>query len=184
MGIGVNGAAQTVWGYEASGNYFSMVGIRPYMGRFLTQADDVKVNGSPVVVLSYDCWKVRYNRDAGIIGKTILINKHPYTVVAIAPQNFTGTERLLFPEVWVPYHDAPDIEGMNTLEYRPDFNSWLIGRLKPGVTEAQVNADLQRVAGLLAQQHPDDNKGLELKVSKPGLMGMCWADRCGHFWQV
>lgn len=171
MGIGVNGIAQTVWGYEVSGNYFSMLGIRPYLGRFFTQADDVKVNGSPVVVLSYDCWKVRYNRDAGIIGKIILISKHPYTVVAIAPENFTGTERFLFPEVWVPYHDAPDIEGMNTLEYRRDFNSWLIGRLKPGVTEAQANADLQRVAGLLAQQHPDDNKGLGLKLSKPGLLG-------------
>jgi len=171
MGIGVDGVAQTVWGYEASGNYFSMLGIQPYLGRFFTTADDVKVNGSPVVVLSYDCWRVRFSGDPAIIGKTIPINKHPYTVVAVAPRNFSGTERLIWPELWVPYLNSPEIEGINTLEERRDFNSWIVGRLKPGVTPAQANADLQRVADELARQYPSDNKDVSFKVSKPGLLG-------------
>jgi len=171
MGIGVNGVAQTVWGYEASGNYFSTLGVQPQLGRFFSPVDDVKTNGSPVVVLSYDCWKVRYDGDPGIVGRTILINKHPFTVVGVAPRNFTGTERFLWPEVWVPYHDAPQIEGIDTLEERRDFNSWLVGRVKPGVTAMQANADLERVASLLAQRYPADDKGLGFRVSKPGLLG-------------
>jgi len=171
IGIGVNGVAQTVWGYEATGNYFEMLGVQPLLGRFFTQADDVKVNGSPVVVLSYDCWKVRFSGDAGVIGKTVLVNKHPYTVVAVAPKNFIGTERFLWPEVWVPYLNGPEIEGVNVLEYRRNTNSWIVGRLKPGVTVAQANADLQRVAGVLAQEYPNDNKGIGLRVAKPGLLG-------------
>ena len=86
IGLGVNGTAQPVWGYEASGNYFDMLGIKPLLGRFFHPAEDVKVNGSPVAVLSYSSWRVRFAGDPHIIGKTVLVNKHPYTILGVAPQ--------------------------------------------------------------------------------------------------
>ena len=95
VGLDVNGAAQAVWGYEASGNYFNMLGIRPLLGRFITPADDSKVNGSQVAVLSYACWKVRFGGDPNVVGKTVRLNKIPYTVIGVAPKNFNGTERFL-----------------------------------------------------------------------------------------
>ncbi|MGI8771873.1 MAG: ABC transporter permease [Acidobacteriaceae bacterium] len=171
VGIGVHGTAQPVWGYEASGNYFDMLGVQPLLGRFFHPAEDSKVNGSPVAVLSYSCWKVRYGGDPQIVGKTIAVNKHPYTVLGVAPRNFNGTERFFWPEIWVPIQNAPEIEGENWLERRGDSNSWDVGRLKPGVTPAMADADLAHVAAQLARDYPEADKGLTLRVTRPGLLG-------------
>ncbi len=171
VGIGVRGAAQPVWGYEASGNYFDMLGVQPLLGRFFHPAEDAKINGSAVAVLSYSCWKVRYGGDPRIVGKAIAVNKHPYTVLGVAPRNFNGTERFIWPEIWVPIQNAPEIEGENWLERRGDSNSWVVGRLKPGVTPAQADADLAHVAAQLAHDYPSNDKGLTLRVTTPGLLG-------------
>jgi hypothetical protein len=171
IGIGVHGAAQPVWGYEISGNYFDMLGVQPLLGRFFHPAEDSTVNGSPVAVLSYSCWKVRYGGDPHIVGKTIAVNKHPYTVLGVAPKNFNGTEHLMWPEVWVPIHNAPEIEGENWLEKRSNSNSWIVGRLKPGMTPVLADADLAHVAAQLAHDFPAIDKALALRVAKPGLMG-------------
>jgi predicted permease len=173
--VGVAGPAaepaQPVWAYEATGNYFSTLGIQPLLGRFFTPADDVSNNASHVVVLSYDCWRVRFNADPNLIGKTIEINKHPYTVVAVAPENFTGTERFLWVELWIPYHNLPEIEGFDMLQARGNSGSWMVGRLKPGLEEAQANADLTRVAGQMAKEFSKEDGNLTLRVARPGLLG-------------
>ena len=70
-----------------------MMGIKPFLGRFLAPADDVKVNGSQVMVFSYACWQVRFAGDPDIVGKTVRLNKIPYTVIGVAPQYFNGTEQ-------------------------------------------------------------------------------------------
>ncbi|MGC2162184.1 MAG: ABC transporter permease [Silvibacterium sp.] len=171
LGLDANGVAEPVWGYEVSGNYFQMLGVQPILGRFITPADDTKVNGDPYAVLSYDCWQTRFGGDPKVVGRTFRINKQPFTVVAVAPKYFNGTERLIWPQVWVPIHDAPEIEGYNWLNARGDGDSWLVGRLKAGVTVAQANADLANVALQLAKQYPDDDKHITLRVSPAGLFG-------------
>lgn len=171
IALGVNGIAQPVIGYEASGNYFSMLGVAPHLGRFFTPAEDVAVNGSAVAVLSYDCWRVRFDGDPAIVGKTVLVSKHPYTVVGVAPKGFAGTERFLWPEIWVPYHNEPEIEGNNSLEERGNDGSWVVGRLKAGVTKMQADADLRRVGDELAKLYPMQDKGVSWHVTKPGLLG-------------
>ena len=140
-------------------------------GGFFNPAEDTKINGEPYAVLSYDCWQTRFGGDPNVVGKTFRINKQPFTVVGVAPQHFNGTERLIWPAVWVPIHDAPMIEGYNWITERGDSNAWPVGRLKPGVTVAQANADLANVAGQLARQYPDYNKYLTLRVSPVGLFG-------------
>jgi predicted permease len=171
IGIGVHGMAQPVWGYEVSGNYFPMLRIKPQLGRLLLPADDAKENGSQVAVLSYSCWSVRFAADPGIVGRTVSVNNHPYVVVGVAPEGFNGTERFIWPEVWVPVQNEAQIEGYQWLHQRGDSNAWVVGRLKPGITAPQANADLVRVAAGLARQYPDADKNLTLQAAKPGLLG-------------
>jgi predicted permease len=171
IALGVHGSAEPVWGYEVSGNYFEMLGVQPRLGRFISLEDDAKINGSAVAVLSYANWQVRFGGDPAVVGKTVLVGKHPYTVIGVAPKNFSGTERFLWPEIWLPYLDSPGIEGMNWLEARGNSGTWVVGRLKTGVTATEAVADLQRVAGQLAKEYPEDDRGLTLRVTKPGMLG-------------
>jgi predicted permease len=99
------------------------------------------------------------------------LNKQPYTVIGVAPEHFNGTERFFWPELWVPVQNEEQIEGYNWLDSRGNSNSWDIGRLKAGVTPAQASADLANVAALMARQYPEEDKGLAMKLTQPGLLG-------------
>jgi predicted permease len=171
IGFDISGNAEPLWGYEVSGNYFDMLGIKPALGRFLRPSDDEKKNGSQNTVLSYACWQVRFGGDPQVIGRTIRLNKLPYTVVGVAPRNFNGTEYFFWPELWVPIQNEEQIEGYGWLDRRQDSNSWDVGRLKPGVTVAQANDDLARIAAQLAKEYPDFDQHLALKVAQPGFLG-------------
>ena len=171
IGFDISGNAQPLWGYEVSGNYFDMLGIKPALGRFLRPTDDEKKNGSQNTVLSYACWQVRFGGDPQVIGKTVRLNKLPYTVVGVAPKNFNGTEYFFWPELWVPVQNEEQIEGYGWLDKRQDNNSWDVGRLKPGVTAAQANADLARIAAQLAKEYPEIDQHLALKVAQAGFLG-------------
>jgi predicted permease len=166
---GRDGIAQPVFGYEVSGNYFRMLGVQPELGSFFTPGEDTKVNGEPYAVLSYDQWRTQFGGDRNIVGKTVKINKYPFVVVGVAPRHFNGTERIIWPAVWVPVHDAPEIEGWNWLGERRDRNEWIVGRMRPGVTAAQANADLANVGSQLARQYPRDDKDTRLRVSPAGM---------------
>jgi predicted permease len=171
IGLDANGVAEPVWGYEVSENYFQMLGVQPLLGHFFTPDKDTKINGEPYAVISYNCWKTRFGGDPNVIGKTVRINKQPFVVLGVAPQYFNGTERLVWPALWVPIHDEPEIEGYSWLDQRGSGTSWPVGRLKPGVTAAQANADLANVAGQLARQYPNNDKYMTLRVSPAGLFG-------------
>ncbi len=171
IGFDVSGNAQPVWGYEVSGNYFDMLGVKPVLGRFLRASDDEKKNGGQSAVLSYACWQVRFGGDANILGKTVRLNKQPYSVIGVAPKDFNGTEHFFWPELWVPIQNEEQIEGYSWLDSRGNSNSWDVGRLKPGVTVAQANADLSRIAAQLSREYPDTDKKLALKVAQPGFLG-------------
>ncbi len=171
VGLEVNNNAQAVWGYEASGNYFNAMGIKPLLGRFLAPSDDEKVNGSQVAVLSYATWRVRFGGDRNIVGKAIKLNKVPYTVIGVAPQYFNGIERFFSPELWVPIHNESQIEGYEWLEKRGNNNAFVVGRLKPGVTPERATADLNGIAAQLAKEFSAEDKYLILKLSQPGFLG-------------
>lgn len=171
LGLDAGSGAEPVWGYEVSGNYFQMLGVTPALGRFFTPAEDVKLNGEPYAVISYDCWKSRFGGDPKVVGRVIRINKQPFTIVGVAPRYFNGTERLFFGQIWLPIHDEPMIEGYNWVNERGNSNAWPVGRLKPGVTMVQANADLANVAGQLARLYPGYNKYLTLRATPAGLFG-------------
>ena len=168
-----NGATR-IWGLLATGNYFDELGVRPVMGRFFRQADDLIPRASPYAVLSYNSWRGRFGGDPGIIGKSIRINRLPYTVLGVAPPEFHGTELWYWPDVWVPMMMEPLIENYpdnGSLDNRGTWDTWVLGRLKPGVSSGQALADLNTIAAQLAREYPSNNEGLSFKLAKPGLAG-------------
>ncbi|HEY6307970.1 MAG TPA: ABC transporter permease, partial [Candidatus Angelobacter sp.] len=165
-------SADRTWGYLATGNYFDLLGVKPLLGRFFHPEDDLHAGASPYAVLSYGSWQSRFGGDREIAGKTIRINRQPYTVLGVAPQEFHGTELFYWPEVWVPMMMQAQIEPGNPwLEERMTFNTWIIGRLKPGVTPGQATANLNAIAGELARAYPAANEGMRIQLARPGLIG-------------
>ena len=160
------------WGYLATGNYFDVLGVKPLLGRFFHQEDDLHEGGSPYAVLSYGSWQSRFGGDRGIVGKTIRINRQPYTVIGVAGQDFHGTEVFYWPEVWVPMMMQAQIEpGNSWLDEPATFNTWMIGRLKPGVSVERATANLNTIAAELARSNPKVNEGLSFHLARPGLVG-------------
>lgn len=171
IGLDANGAAQPVWGYEVTGNYFRMMGLRPVLGRFLDVSDEKGDHANEVAVLSYSCWKSRFNGNPAIVGEKIRINKHPYTVIGVAPSGFQGSEKMFWPEVWMPILNEAQIEGYDWLTGRNNQNSWVIGRLKDGVSIRQAEADLDRVGQQLSKEHPNTDERMLFHLSRPGFLG-------------
>lgn len=174
MELESSSGATRIWGLLATGNYFDVLGVRPFLGRFFHQPDDLHPNASPYAVLSYNAWRSRFGGDPAIVGKSIRINRLAYTVLGVAPPAFHGAERWYWPEVWVPMMMEPQIEhysGTGWLENRNTSDTWVLGRLKFGVSKEAAAADLNTIAAELAREYPISDEGLLFKLTKPGLAG-------------
>ena len=170
-GLDTDGNAATAWLYETSGNYFDALGIQPYLGRFFHASDEHGENSSPNIVLSYAYWQSRFAADRGIVGRTVQLNKHPYTILGVAPPKFHGTELFFAPDFWVPLVDQGQVDGWSLLKMRGGRAMEVIGHLKPGVTPLQATADLNSVAAYLKKAYPKDDDGMDFKLARPGLAG-------------
>ncbi|HXR97041.1 MAG TPA: ADOP family duplicated permease [Terriglobales bacterium] len=167
---GGGAAADRVWGYLVSGNYFEGLGLKPVVGRFFTPAEDGQPSASPYAVITYESWRNRFGGDPDIAGRQVRINGMPYTVLGVSPRGFHGTELFYWPEVFVPMAMQPQIEGHSWLDNPNDFDAWIGGRLKPGITTAEANANLATVAAQLVHERPV-NDGMRLTVAPIGLGG-------------
>ncbi|HZZ39812.1 MAG TPA: ABC transporter permease [Acidobacteriaceae bacterium] len=171
VGFDTGNNPMTAWPYEASGNYFDALGIQPYVGRFFHKEDEKGMNSAPYVVLSYDFWHTQFHDDRGAVGRTVQINKHPMTIIGVAPPGFRGTEMFFAPAFWFPLMDANEIEGWDKVNERGSHSGFVIGRLKAGVTPAEAMADLQSLAGWLAKTYPKSDDGTTFSLARPGLVG-------------
>ena len=171
VGISHAGKNSHIWGYEASGNYFDVLGVRPILGRTFGPEDDQISSPRPVIVISYAAWQNRFAGDPNIIGQSVKLNGLDYTILGVAPRGFYGTEKLLTAEFWAPMAMEPQIEpGNNWLSNDATWNVWVLGRLKTGVTPQQAEADLNALAISLASKGPF-NIGMKIHLSPPGLIG-------------
>jgi predicted permease len=129
-----------------SGNYFQMFGLKPALGRLLTPQDDTAKNANPVAVLSYDYWKARFAASPDVVGQTLLINGHPFTILGVAPQNFSSAIGGYRPGVFIPVSMVDIAVPWAVPGHRLDNhqNAWLtlVARLKPGVSTSQAEASL------------------------------------------
>lgn len=171
VGVEMGGTASTAWPYLASGNYFDALGVQPYLGRFYHAADEKGKNSAPYVVLSYAYWHGHFHGDAGVVGQTLGINKHLFTIIGVAPPEFRGTELFFAPAMWIPMVEEPTVEGNDSLQYRGNHSEYVEGRLKPGVTAVQATEDLNALGAWLSKTYPGDDDGVKFTLAHPGLLG-------------
>ena len=170
MSISHESRNERIWGYLVSGNYFDVLGVQPFLGRYFTPEEDRTPGAYPLAVISYGCWQKRFASDRGIVGRALSLNGRTFTVIGVAPQGFNGTEVAYGPEIFVPMAMAHEVEpGSNWLESRDSDNLFAVGRLKPGVTTAQAEKALAAITLQLAKEYPHENEGRGVRLLTPGL---------------
>lgn len=158
---------ERIRGDLVSGNYFSVLGVKPALGRLLMAEDDLTPGAHPVAVLSYGLWRTAFNSASNIVGETINLNGHDFTVVGVAARDFTGTVTGTSFDVWVPMAMQPQIiPRMSAGILRDRSAGWigLFGRLNPGTSVEQAQAEMSTVARQLEQAYPATNEGRGLTL--------------------
>jgi predicted permease len=166
----------SLWGYETSGNYFDALGITPFMGRFFHASDEHGANSAPYVVLNYGYWHSHFGDDRSVVGRQVRLNKHPFTIIGVAPPEFHGTLLFFSPDFFVPMVNSEQVDGVNNLNNRG--TRWVfevIGHLKAGVTPAQATADLSAIGAYLNQTYPKEDDKSRFSLVRPGLHGEFFA---------
>lgn len=151
-------AAARAQGHLVGGNYFSLLGVRAMRGRVLTPEDD-KPGAPPVAVISHGYWEKELNSDPNVVGKTFIINGTNFTIVGITPREFFGIRVRRPPDIWLPLSLHPQIELRESfLTNKLVFWLTIVGRLKPGVTLDQAQAEVS----LAQQQYLTEEAGGQL----------------------
>ena len=149
-------AISVVPGVLVSGNYFSVLGVEPHLGRLLAPTDDLEAGAVPVAVISYDLWRRDFAADPAIVGTEVRVNEVPLTVVGVAPPGFKGERLNDVKDVWIPLamHGELTEAGADQLRNRGAWWIRMMGRLAPGATAAQALAELNAIGAQLAGEHP------------------------------
>ncbi len=155
------------WIETVSGNYFSMLGIEPKLGRLFHREEGEKPGADPIVVLSHDYWQGKFGGDPSAIGKVISINGHPFTIVGVAPETFGSAQWSLAPRAFVPASMLGQArrDGEKLLQARGAVIFKVMARLKPGVTVAQAGAAVEIAGKQLAREYPDEHKEAKVFVA-------------------
>ena len=167
-GFDVNGTPVPAWIYEASSNYFDVLNVRPYLGRFFHASDERGLKSVPYLVLSYAYWQTHFHGDPDVVGRVVRVNNATCSILGVAPKGFRGTEVFYAPDFWIP---IVNVESADSLKSRGSRGFWVVGRLKEGVTPVQATDDLNRIAAQLQKTYPGEDDGLKLGLARPGLLG-------------
>jgi predicted permease len=168
-GLSVDGKADRAMTNYVSGNYFTSLGLKPALGRFILPSEGDVLGADPVMVLGYAYWQARFGGDPGIVGRKVSVDGRPVTIIGVAPKDFVGVYPILSVQGYLPM-------GMAIIAGNPsDFmtnrevrNVPLLARLRPGVSLQQAQAVLGVVSQRLAQEYPETHKDLTV-VAFPEL---------------
>ena len=152
------GRTELISGELVSGNYFPVLGVGAALGRVFTAQDDLIQGGHPIAVLSYGYWKTRFAADPNVIGRKIVMNGYPFTIVGVSRQGFDGVEPGSSPQVRVPMMMKHQLTDFYTLNNRRGRFAQAFGRLKPGVTLEQAKAGLQPLFHQILQMEVQDKE--------------------------
>jgi predicted permease len=172
VGLGEGDATRRAFCAVVTERYFSALGSGLMAGRTFTADEEKPGAATPVTIVSYQYWK-SHGADTALVGKTVRINSRVFTVVGIAPAGFTGTSALASPEVWVPIgayelvvNDFMRGDGATSIADRRSEALMLIGRLRPGTTEAAAAPSLLTLSDQLEKAYPAENKNQQLSVHR------------------
>jgi len=172
VAMNTGGGSSLIWGMESSSNYFDALRIQPYLGRFFHDSDDHGPNSAPYIVLSYAYWHSHFHDDRDVVGHTVQLNQHPFTILGVAPHDFRGTIVFISPNFFVPMVNHEQIDGATDLNDRA--SRWVftvVGHLKPGVTLVQATADLNSIGSYLEKTYPKDERQAGFSLGRPNLLG-------------
>jgi predicted permease len=172
--IGLDIGKETVqpWGYEVTGSYFDTMQVQPYLGRFFHDADEHGPNSAPYLVISYAFWHSQFQDDRTVVGRAVLVNKHPFTILGVAPPAFNGTLLFLYPDFWLPMVEQEQVQGRRVLDARGERDMYMVlGHMKAGVTPAQAIADLNSVGAYLEKTYPKTDAYMTFSLARPSLVG-------------
>jgi predicted permease len=160
MSLTGKGKPERVWGMLASANYFDVLGVRPILGRSFLAEEDVKPGGAPVAVISYRLWQTHFGANPGIVGQTVEINKHPYSIVGVTPAVFQGSQTGVRFEIWVPLMmEAQLLPQGDLLQDHHNFVMLAFGRLKPGVSPEHAQEEMTVLLKREVKNYPEEHKG-------------------------
>jgi predicted permease len=149
-----------------SGNFFDVLGVRAQHGRLLDEGDDAVPGASAVAVISDALWRSRFGGDPLVVGRTVRLNGFPFTVIGVGPRGFQG-HFVGFPfEVWAPLAMAAQVAPGEDLAARGHDWLELVGRLAPGRSVAEAQADLSAAIASLAREHPARHQGAAADVRR------------------
>jgi hypothetical protein len=152
---------------EVSGNYFDVFGIQPYLGRFFHASDEHGPNSAPYIVLTHAYWHTHFRDDRGVVGRTVHLNKRPFTIIGVAPPGFHGPVLFFSQDFFVPIAN-----GENNLSARGTPSLLMaIGHLKSGVTPAQAIGDLNSIGCWLEKTYPNSDREMRFVLARPSLFG-------------
>ncbi len=156
---------ERVWGIIATENYFDVLGAHPAMGRTFHAEPNQALNSDPYIVLGHGLWKRRFGSDPNVVGRTVNLNGHPFTVIGVMPRGFYGTIVGINAEYFVPMMMQPQVlPGENIEERYPTFVH-IMGPLKPGVPIAQAQAEMSTLAIDFQKEYPNAEKGVGIFVT-------------------
>jgi hypothetical protein len=163
--VGDAGRPERTHGLLVSGNYFSALGLKPALGRFLRPDEVDRAGGAPVVVISHSYWKTRFDEASSVLGRSLRVNERQLTIVGVAPERFQGTVTMLAFDLWVPATMAPELlAGSRELEDRGQRGYSVAGRLAPRTTRTAAQTELDVAMRQLAHDYPETNKAIEARV--------------------
>ena len=153
---------------RVSSNYFSALGVKPAYGRLILPTEGRTPGADAVLVLGNSYWRKRFASDPHVVGKKVVINEHPFTIVGVAAKEFKGTYAVLDMDAYIPFSaemaEDPDNLIQKNWTDRTSRGLTIMGRLKPGVTITQAQASLKVLAQRIANQHPETEKGIEVRL--------------------
>jgi predicted permease len=155
--------------YLVTANYFDVLGLTPTAGRFFFSDEDKKPNSNTVAVISYALWQNKFGADPNVIGRPMILDSVPYTIIGIGPRGFKGTVSLGNAEqVWIPTSMKDQVLagfGAQFFNDRRFLTMSLFGRLKPGIAKPQAEASLRTIASRLEAEYPKDNAGRSVALT-------------------
>jgi len=167
MSLTGSGKPERIYGALTSANYFEVLGVRPVLGRTLLPTSANERAGAAEIVLGYDLWQNRFAGDPSIVGKTVQVNLHPYTVVGVAPRGFQGCKSGLRTEAWIPLGMDRQIWGSDRIDNRGA--SWLnvLAKLAPGADARQAASELNTIMQRIVADYPAQHQGANAISTDP-----------------
>jgi predicted permease len=162
------GSAEVISGQLVTGNYFSVLGVDPVLGRAFLPEEDQTPGTHPVVIISHGLWKRRFGLEREIVGRNVRLNGLSFTVIGVAPEGFIDINVGFAPDAWVPLMMESKVfpTPASLLDQRDSRWLQVVGRLKPGVSQGKAESAMKALASNLEREYPDSNRGVGITLAE------------------